>query len=252
MLGVPHWPHIPPVWMPVRKHMLLDAGTLAGAKNTLDPEPRGGRDAAGRDAPPSWGLCRTDIEPGEHGNAGSRVQLATVLQRHRRFGKIRDRQELVIRGQFRRCANVAAELRRQRCRGFVHAPSPPEDVCEDNARELLLDPLRIQPHQVMVRREDLGVCPECCHRGSPGPLLPEQSCRLRGAVPCGHSQFVTRTRTPVPSAAVAVSRRIGKPGRLVRKFLRTRRRPPVNESAAAHPLTLISRVYAELFSGTIA
>jgi len=203
---VPRWPCIAPVRVSVRKHVLLDARAPAGAEKTIDPGPRGGWDAAGRDPPPPRGLRRADVEPGEHHNAGLRIQLAAVLQRHRRLGKPRDRQEPNIRGQFRRHADVATEFRRQRRRGFVHAAGPLEELSENNTRQLPLDPLLIQPHQVMARREDPGVCAERCHRRSPRPLRSRARLQASRRCTCGHAQSVTRTPDADTPAAIAISR----------------------------------------------
>jgi len=73
------WPYTVPV-PAVRKRVLLDSSAAAPAKNTIDIGPRRGENAAGRDPPPPWGLRGTDIEPGEHDDAGLRVQLAAVFQ----------------------------------------------------------------------------------------------------------------------------------------------------------------------------
>ena len=64
----------------IRKSVLLDARAAAPAKNTIDVRPRRGGNAARRDPPPPWGLGGTDIEPGEHDDAGLEVRLAEVSQ----------------------------------------------------------------------------------------------------------------------------------------------------------------------------
>jgi len=76
--------------------MLLDASAAAQAQKSADLGPRGGGDAAGRDPPPSRRLRRTYLETAEHRNAGLRVQLAAVLQRHRHFRKLSDPAQLLV------------------------------------------------------------------------------------------------------------------------------------------------------------
>ena len=73
------WPYMAPV-PAVRKRMLLDAGTAARAEKIIELGPRGGEPAGGREPPPSRGLRWTDVEPGDHDNAGLRVQLAAAFQ----------------------------------------------------------------------------------------------------------------------------------------------------------------------------
>lgn len=108
--------------------MLLDAHTAAGAKKTIELGPQDGKPGGGREPQPSWSLPWTDVEPAEHDNAGLRVQLPEMLQRHGHLGTLGDREELVIGGQFRHRADVIAELRRQGRRGFVGTAGPPEDA----------------------------------------------------------------------------------------------------------------------------
>ena len=53
-----------------------------------------------------WTLGRTDIEPIADQYAGLRVHITKMLQRNRHFGKLRDPEELVVRGQLRYLADV--------------------------------------------------------------------------------------------------------------------------------------------------
>src|SRR5712672_678279 len=107
--------------------------------------------------------------------------------------KLRDPEELVVRGQLRYLVDVLAELRRQPGRGFIDATGPLEHVCENNTRfsaHLLLDfggPVSARGpvggpglvlHQRMARPKDLGVCSEGRHRASPELL---SSREVRGA-----------------------------------------------------------------------
>ena len=108
--------------------------------------------------------------------------MTKMLQRNRRFGKLRDPEELVVRGQLRYLADVLAELRRQPGRGFIGATGLPEHVAKNNTRfstHGLLDfggPVSARGpagvpglvlHQRMVRPKDLGICSEGRHRASP-------------------------------------------------------------------------------------
>jgi SAM-dependent methyltransferase len=90
--GWRHAEQAPAVW----KCALLDAGTPAHAENPAELAPRPGRDASGRDPPPPRGLRGAHVETADHDNAGLRVKLAAVFQRHRHFGKLRDAEELVV------------------------------------------------------------------------------------------------------------------------------------------------------------
>ncbi len=132
-----------------------------------------------------WTLGRSDIEPIADQYAGLRIHVMKMLQRHRHFGKLRDPEELVVRGQLRYLADVLAELRRQPGRGFPSATGLPEHVVKNNTRfsaHGLLDfggpvPARgpasvpgLVLHQRMVRPKDLGICSKDRHRASPAFL----------------------------------------------------------------------------------
>ena len=60
--------------------------------------------------------------------------MTKMLQRHRRFGKLRDPEELVVRCQLRYLPDVLAELRHQPGRGFIGASGLPEHVAKNNTR----------------------------------------------------------------------------------------------------------------------
>jgi hypothetical protein len=79
-------------------------------------------------------LGRSDVEPIADDYAGLRIHMTKMFQRHRRFGKLRDPEELVVRCQLRYLPDVLAELRHQPGRGFIGASGLPEHVAKNNTR----------------------------------------------------------------------------------------------------------------------
>ena len=153
-----------------------------------------------------WTLGRTDIEPIADQYAGLRIHMTKMLQRHRYFGKLRDPEEFVVRGQLRYLADVPAELRRQPGRGFIGATGLREHVAKNNTRfsaHGLLDvggPVSARGpagvpglvlHQRMVRPKDPGICSEGRHRASPAFLTRSNRRRETATCTCGHVQSVT-------------------------------------------------------------
>ena len=89
------WPYTEQATAVWKYYALLNESTLAHVKNPRFAS-RPGRDAGGLDLPPSRGLRGTDVQATDHDNAGLRVKLAAVFQRHRHLGKVRDAEELVV------------------------------------------------------------------------------------------------------------------------------------------------------------